>query len=107
MSIKKLKDKNPMFGKTHSFDTIKLIRQKALGRTYSEETKLKMSAARGFPVNIYEKCNSGGFKLIGNFVSARRASVFLGISHSTVRIYLKTGKIFKEKYKFSSPPPRS
>ena len=91
-----------MFGKTHSKDTIKLMRQKTLGIIHSEETKLKMSAIRGNPVNIYEKCYSEGFKLIGNFVSAIRAGKFLGISGNTVIRYMNSGKIFKERYKFSS-----
>jgi len=102
MSLKKAKDNNPLFGKTQSKDTIELIRQKALGRIHSEETKLKMSAIRGNPVNIYEKCSSEGFKLIGSFVSARRADKFLDISGSTVIRYMKSGEIFKERYKVSS-----
>jgi len=104
MSLKKARNNNPLFGKTQSKDTIELIRQKALGRIHSEETKLKMSAVRGNPVNIYEKCSSAseGFKLIGSFVSARRAGKFLDISGSTVIRYMNSGKIFKERYKFSS-----
>ena len=104
MSLKKAKNNNPLFGKTHSKDTIELMRQKALGRIHSEETKLKMSAVRGNPVNIYEKCSSAseGFKLIGSFVSARRAGKFLDISGSTVIRYMNSGDIFKERYKFSS-----
>ena len=43
-----------------------------------------------------------GFKLIGNFVSVRRAGKFLGISGSTVIRYMNLGEIFKERYKFSS-----
>lgn len=104
MSLKKAKNNNPLFGKTHSKDTIELIRQKALGIIHSEETKLKMSAVRGNPVNIHEKCSSAseGFKLIGSFVSARRAGKFLDISGSTVIRYMNSGDIFKERYKFLS-----
>jgi len=72
------------------------------GFKYSEETKLKISAAHGNPVNIYEKCSSEGFKLIGSFVSARRAGKFLDISGSTVIRYMNSGEIYKERYKFSS-----
>jgi hypothetical protein len=54
MSLKKAKDNNPLFGKTLSKDTIKLMRQKILGRIHSEETKIKMSAVRGNLVNFYE-----------------------------------------------------
>lgn len=102
MSLKKAKKNNPLFGKTHSKDTIKLIWQKALGRIDSDETKLKMNVVRGNPVNIYKKCSSEGFKLISSFVSARRTGKFLGISGSTVIRYMNFGEIFKERYKFSS-----
>jgi hypothetical protein len=58
--------------------------------------------ARGNPVNIYEKCSADGFKLIGSFVSARRAGLFLGISGSTITKYVQSGQIYKERYKLSS-----
>lgn len=44
MSLKKTGDLNPLFGKTHSEETKELMKQKALARKHSEETKLKMSA---------------------------------------------------------------
>ena len=72
------------------------MRQKALGRKHSEDTKLLMSSKRGSSVNIYEKCEKEGFKLIGSFVSARKAGKFLGISGSTIVRYLKSKEIFKE-----------
>ena len=61
-----------------------------------------MSKIRGKPVNIYEKVSSEGFKLIGCFISARRAAKFLNISGSTVIRYMNSGEIFKDRYKFSS-----
>jgi NUMOD1 domain len=78
------------------------MRQKALGRIPSEETKLKISIARGNIVNIYEKSFLEEFRLIGSFVSARKAGKFLGISSSTIRKYKNSGEIFKGRYKFSS-----
>ena len=102
MSLKKLKESNLLFGKTQSENTKELLKQKASGWKHSENTKLKMSAIKGNPVNIYENFSSSGFKLIGSFVSARRAGKFLGISGSTVIKYKNSGAIFKERYKFSS-----
>lgn len=102
MSLKKLKENNPLFGNTHSEISKNLIKQKALGKTYSEDTKLKRSAINGNPVNIYEKFCSKGFKLIGSFISARKAGNFLGISGSTIIKYKNSGEIFKDRYKFSS-----
>lgn len=102
MSSKRKGELNPLYGKSHSEESKELMRQKALGRKYSEETKLLMSSKRGNPVNIYEKCTSEGFKLIGSFVSARRVGKFLGISGSTILTYMKSGTVFKDRYKFSS-----
>ncbi len=106
MALKKSKENNPLFGRTHSEETKELMRQKALGRRHSEETLLKMSSNRGYLVYIYEKCDSEGFKLIGSFVSIRRAAKFLGISSNTIRLYVNSGKIFKDRYKFSSAAPK-
>ena len=102
MSLKKAGVNNPLYGKIHSEETKELMKQKAIGRKHSEGTKLKMSSKRGNPVYVYEKCSSEGFKLIGSFVSARRAGVFLGMSGSTVNRYVNSGGIFKDRYKFSS-----
>lgn len=100
---------NPLYGKSHSEETKELIRQKALGRIHSEETKTLMATKHGFSIYIYEKClhaegvtTTDGFKLLGNFASARRAGAFLGISHSTVRKYLNSGLLHKDRYKFTS-----
>jgi group I intron endonuclease len=100
MSLTRSKINN--LGKTHTEETKELMRQKALGRKHSEETLLKMSAVRGYFVNIYEKFDSEGFQLIGSFTSIRRAAKFLGISSNTIRLYINSGKIFKDRYKFSS-----
>ena len=102
MSLSKAGENNPLYGKTHNEDTKELMRQRALNRKHSCETKDKMSKTHGNPVNIYEKSSSKGFELIGSFVSARRAAKFLGISGSTVIRYMQSGAIFKDRYKFSS-----
>lgn len=102
MSLKKAGELNPNSGKTPSELSKELMRLKALERKHSDETKLKMSTKHGNPVNIYEKFSAEGFKLIGSFVSPRRAAKFLGISGSTVVRYMQSGEIFKERYKFST-----
>ena len=75
-----------------------------LGRKHSEETLLKMSAVRGYSVDIYEKydlvAKGTEFKLIGSFISIRKAAKFLGISSNTIKLYINSGKIFKDRYKF-------
>lgn len=102
MSSKKSLENNPMFGKVHSEETINLMRAKKIGQIASEETKLLMSQAHGNPVNLYEQNSNGEFTLIGRFMSSRKIAQFLGISCSTVLRHLKSGTIFKNKYKFST-----
>lgn len=100
----KAKISKALKGINRSEETKELIRKKALDRKHSEDTKLKMSMSspRGNPVNVYEKWDSSGFKLIGSFVSARRAAIFLDLSKSTVIKYTHSGAIYKDRYKFSS-----
>lgn len=102
MKLKKLKESNPLIGKPSNKKSKELMKQKASNSKQSENTKLKLSVINGNHINIYEKFSSKGFKLIGSFVSARRASKFLGISGSTVIKYKNSGEIFKDRYKFSS-----
>ncbi len=102
MRLKKIGINNNLFGKKHTEITKELMRQKALGRLHSEDTKFKMSQnnKNSNPINIYEKLYSDEFKLIGNFISARRAGKFLGISGSMIIRYKNSGKLYKERYKF-------
>ena len=104
-SMRKGQD-NYFYGKTHTHESKELMEQKAIGRKHSPSTLEKMSKVKGNPVNIYEKCNSEGFKLIGNFVSARKAGLFLGISGSTIIKYMHSGEVFKDRYKFSGQAPK-
>lgn len=50
---------------------------------------------------LYEKNSDGVLNLIGTFVSGRKTAEFLNISNNTVNTYLKSGKLFKDKYLFS------
>jgi len=74
--------------------------EKALNRIHTSETKDKMSKSHGNPVNIFEKFSLEDFRLIGSFVSARRAAKFLDMSASTVIKYMNSGQVFKDRYKF-------
>lgn len=93
---------NSFYGKKHTDESKELIRKKALNRKHSLSTLEKMSKVKGNPVHIYEKCSGEEFEIIGNFISARRAGLFLGISGSTIIKYMHSGEIFKDRYKFSS-----
>lgn len=101
MSLQKKGINNPLYGITHNDKTKEIIRNKAINRKHSIETIEKISKSHGNPVNIYEKFNSEGFKLIGTFFSARRAAKLLCMSGSTVIKYMNSGEVFKDRYKFS------
>ena len=46
------------YGKLHNEESIEVMKEKALNRKHTYETKDKMSRFfRGNPVNIYEKCS--------------------------------------------------
>ena len=104
-SMRKGQD-NYFYGKTHTHESKELMEQKAIGRKHSPSTLEKMSKVKGNPVNIYENCNSEGFNLIGNFISARKAGLFLGISGSTIIKYMHSGEVFKDRYQFSGQAPK-
>lgn len=69
-----------------------LWNKKALNRIHLPSTfLLRTKMSKGNPVDIYEKDSSDGFKFIGNFISARKAGLFLGISGSTIIRYMRSG----------------
>jgi group I intron endonuclease len=104
-SLSKSNINNPNKGLFLTEETKIFMRQKPLGRKHYKKTLLKMSTSTstgtGYHVNIYEKCDSEGFKLIGIFVSRRRAAKFLDLSANTITRYINSGEIFKNKYKFT------
>lgn len=77
-----------------------LTKQNILGQICSKETKVLVGKKHVNPIYVYEK-DSGEFSLIGNFVSIRKAANFLDISPGTVTRYVQSGKIFKDRYRFS------
>lgn len=92
---------NSFYGKTHTELSKQIMAQKALDRKHSNDTKQKMSEAKGTFVNLYEKVEKDRFKFIDRFSSARKAAKFINISGTTVIKYLKLGEIYKDKYKFT------
>lgn len=68
---------------------------------HSEDANKSKPGTKADPVNIYEKC-SPKFELIGNFVSARKAANFLGISDWAVKKYMMSGAVYNNRYKFSA-----
>jgi len=106
MSSMRKGEDNYFYGKNHTDNTKEFMEQKTTGRKDLPCTLEKMSKVNGNPINIYEKCDSEGFKFIGNFISARKAGLFLGISGSTILKYMRSGEVFKYRYKFSGKDPK-
>jgi group I intron endonuclease len=82
MSLAKSGENNPMYGKTHS-----------------PETLAKLSAANGTTVYVY---SSDGSTLLNTFPSARKAGEYFNCSHKTIKRYTLNGKIFKEQWQLST-----
>jgi group I intron endonuclease len=116
MSLANSGENNPMFGKTHTAETIaKMSLAKSgenhprgmQGKTHSEETLIKMSEAQGTTIYVN---SSDGSTLINSFPSANKAAKHFNCDKNTILRYAKnTGsgsKIFKDKYILSINAPK-
>jgi len=81
----RLGEKHPMFGKTHTTESIGLIRLNHPNRK---------------SVFVYDIDN----KLVGEFLSLREAAKDLKIPRTTLRSYLDTGKAWNNKFLICSSP---
>jgi hypothetical protein len=90
-----------LYDKTHTEKTNEYTKQDILGKICSKETKVLVDKKHGNLIYIYEK-DFGEFILIGSFISVRKAAKFLDISPGTVTRYVQSGKIFKDRYRFST-----
>ena len=96
LTRKKISEANS--GKNHPF----------FGRTHSEETRLKMSAARGGSIIYLNYASSStclaqkdmNTQFIKTFISPPKggAAKYLSTSDITVMKYARSGKIFQDKY---------
>jgi group I intron endonuclease len=102
MSISRSGERNPHYGKPHTEVSKDLIRKSRIGKTHSKETRLALSLLKGTTLYLYEINTENKYVLRDIFNSYRNLAKYLGISQSTVSRYVKSGDIFKGKYKFSS-----
>lgn len=104
--IERFQDKtnHPMFGKTHSPETkAKMSRPGSLNSRYgvklSQETKNLISKARSKrPVFIFDLEGN----LVNQFINSVQAGEWLGIHKGTVGRYIKSGKVWNNKYYIKS-----
>jgi group I intron endonuclease len=118
MSLNKMGDKNPMFGKFFSEETIGKMSEAKRGKTHSEETmaklsevkkgdknpnfgktrsnetKKKISETKGTTIYVY----SLNYQLLQIFVSSRKAGEYLKCTHPMILKYTRSGEIFKDQY---------
>ena len=133
MSRNRKGSKNPFYGNKHSEESKELIRKSKLGKTQSIETREARSSTLGQTIYLYKKnietnleieltnydyllykeksinnsniaTSENSFSLEKKFQSIRKLGEFLGVSHSTISSYLKTGKIYKGLYKITKNP---
>jgi group I intron endonuclease len=133
MSRNRTGPKNPFYGNKHSEESKELIRKSKLGKTQSIETREARSSTLGQTIYLYKKnidknleieltnsdyllykdksinnynipTSENSFSLVKQFQSIRKLGEFLGVSHSTISSYLKTGKVYKGLYKITKNP---
>jgi len=61
----------------------------------------EISALIQSPIYVWEKCSKEGFKVIGCFWSAKKIAHFLGTNSNTILNLKNSGKIYKDRYKFT------
>lgn len=84
----------PMFGKSHSVDTIAKMSSAHKGKTLSAITKIKMSAAKGNIIFIYD---THGI-LVSIFNSGKKAAKYFKSSYMTIYRYTNKNKLFKDQW---------
>lgn len=90
---------HPMFGKTHTNNSKKLISKPGslnpmFGKTHTIETKNKISNKKSTPVILYNNNN----EYILTFKNNIQLAEFIGCNKSTVGRYINSGKCYKGLY---------
>jgi len=84
-------------GRKLSEEHKKNISAACVGRTQSEESKLKISATNGTAVVVHDTETGENT----NFLSIREVSRHFSVSNNTISKYIKLGLLFKNKFKIS------
>ena len=84
---------NPFYGKTHTDESLKKMSEANSGTKHYNWNK---PAHNVKSVSLYDLENN----LINNFKSKSELADYLGITRRTVNNYLKSGKVFKDKWVF-------
>ena len=94
-TVKHIGSKNGMYGKTHNQTTIDIIRQKAVGRKLSEETKSKIG--RAGDRNHRARAVVTPY---GTFSTIKEAASQLGIDRTTITNRIKSNSLQFSGYNF-------
>ena len=109
-AIQKMKNRfqditnHPMFGKTHTPEAKALISKPGslnprFGITLSSETREKISAKLSTPVSLYDK----DMNYILTFKNNTELAFYIECHKVTIGRYLKSGKLYQNRYYFRSP----
>jgi group I intron endonuclease len=91
-------EKNPMFNKIHSAETKLAMSQIQVGKSLSEETRLRLSLTNSRKVFIFTKSK----KIIKDFKSYSEAAEYLNCSTRTLSRYMDKNNLYKKQFYLSS-----
>jgi group I intron endonuclease len=89
-------DKNPMFGKTHTEESKAKIGAYSLGRKHSMDVKTKIRV--NSPLSMCVKVTDKQTNETTEYTSMRQTAESLNTSLGTIRNYIRSGKLFRDKY---------
>ena len=95
-------EKKTRKGKLNSMFGVRLTGEKNhfFGKKHTEETRVKMSKAKGTSIYIYSKNGS----LLNSFTSANLAGKYLQVNHQTILKYADSGKLLKGEWLIRTSP---
>jgi group I intron endonuclease len=84
-------------GREHSDETKGKIQAASLGRKFSEETRAKITASKGHKLEVTD-IRTGDTAI---YDSTRSAAKELGTNHNTIRNYIKSQKLYRERFQIA------
>lgn len=91
-------ENNPMFGKSHSAETLAKMSSAQKGKIFSAETKAKMSVAKKTIIYVYDAQGT----LVNSFCSGKETAKYFKCSYMTIYRYTDKNRLFRDQWILST-----